>query len=100
VNLLRLFRWHGLGNNDVADLLDCQAHTVGSWLAGKREPGADYLLLIAGLFNVDPRDLHTDPREFGARVSDPSRLEGMDWSGRGYVLDENGIAWRRKLAAV
>jgi hypothetical protein len=103
LNLSRLFRWHGLGNRDVAHLLGCQEHTVGAWIAGKREPGADYLLTIANLFCVDPRELHSDPREFGPLVADPDRMEALDrtaWRERGYITDEYGRAWKLKLKAV
>jgi transcriptional regulator with XRE-family HTH domain len=102
LNLLRLFRWHALTNREAARLLGSTEHTVGDWLAGRREPGADYLLLIANLFAVDPRDLHGDPRTFGERVGDPQRIEAMDakeWRERGYLLDEYGMAWARSVRA-
>ena len=96
VNLLRLFRWHALDNRAAARLLGSTPHTVGDWLSGKREPGADYLLLIAELFNVNPRDLHSDPRDFAERIADRGRIEAMPdkaWRERGYSVDEYGIAW-------
>jgi len=101
-NLLRLLRWHGLDNRGAARLLGSTPHTVGDWLSGKREPGADYLLLVGELFNVNPRDLHRDPREFGAVVADPDRLTELDaqaWRERGYVLDEFGLAWALAVRA-
>jgi hypothetical protein len=104
VNLLRLFRWHALSNRDTARLLGATEHTIGAWLTvtgkNRREPSADYLLLIARLFAVDPRDLHGDPPAFGARVSDPERIAAMDereWRERGYLLDEFGVAWPRSV---
>jgi hypothetical protein len=106
VNLLRLFRWHALSNREAARLLGATEHTVGAWmtLTGKnqRDPGADYLLLIARLFAIDPRDLHGDPHTFGERVSDRDRVAAMDeheWRERGYLLDEYGVAWRRSVRA-
>ncbi len=96
VNLLRLFRWHALGNRDAARLLGATDHTVGGWLSGKSAPGTEYLLSVANLFGVDPRDLHADPRDFGARVADPDRLTFLDageWRSRGFLLDEYGLAW-------
>jgi transcriptional regulator with XRE-family HTH domain len=97
LNLLRLLRWHALDNRAAARLLGATEHTIGGWLAGKREPGAEYLILIARLFAVDPRDLHDDPRAFAARVADPARIAELDakeWRRRGYALDEYGVAWR------
>jgi hypothetical protein len=98
VNLLRLIRWHALSNRDAARLLGATEHTVGAWFSGKTEPGSEYLLLIARLFGVDPRDLHGDPRDFGVRLADPERLGALDekaWRERGYILDEYGLAWGR-----
>jgi transcriptional regulator with XRE-family HTH domain len=97
VNLQRLFRWHGLNNANVAQLLGSTPHTVGDWLGGKREPGAEYLILVAELFAINPRDLHGDPREFGGVISEPGRLEQLDtklWRNRGYLLDDYGVAWQ------
>jgi transcriptional regulator with XRE-family HTH domain len=96
VNLQRLLRWHGLTNANAAVLLGSTRHTVGDWLSGRRTPGTSYLMDVARLFGVDPRDLYSDPRSFGAVVSDPARLAAMnelEWKRRGWSVDEWGIAW-------
>lgn len=96
LNLLRLFRWHGMTNANVANLLGSTAHTVGDWISGKRAPGANYMLLIGRLFAVDPRDLYDLPARFGQRIADPSRLDEMDkleWRRRGWDFDGDGVAW-------
>jgi transcriptional regulator with XRE-family HTH domain len=95
-NLLRLFRWHALDNRATARLLGSTPHTVGDWLSGKREPGAEYLLLIAELFAVNPRDLYSDPRDFAERIAERERIEAMPekaWRERGFSIDEFGLAW-------
>lgn len=102
VNLLRLFRFHGLDNANAAALLGSTRHTVGDWLAGKRTPGAAYLMDIATLFGVDPRDLYADPRDFAAVLADRARLDALnelDWRRRGWVLDDYGIAYRIRESA-
>lgn len=97
LNLLRLFRFHALDNADASALLGSTRHTVGDWLSGKRAPGTDYLMTIATLFGVDPRDLYSDPRDFAAVLADRARLDAMnvlEWRRRGWTLDDYGIAYK------
>jgi transcriptional regulator with XRE-family HTH domain len=96
VNLQRLLRWHGLTNANAAVLLGSTRHTVGDWLSGKRTPGTSYLMDVATLFGVDPRDLYSKPVAFGQVVADPDRLVAMnvlEWKRRGWLVDSDGVAW-------
>jgi transcriptional regulator with XRE-family HTH domain len=78
INLRRLFAWHLLSSQEVAQLLGAAEASVSGWITGKREPSGKYLKAIGDLFEVNPSKLFGDTDAFGESIATPDRTKAAE----------------------
>ena len=55
-------------------MLDTTERTLSAWMTGKRVPGYENLMKLAGVYGIDPSLLEGDPLKFAKRLADPERI--------------------------
>jgi transcriptional regulator with XRE-family HTH domain len=75
INLRRLLFLHHDSARDASAVIGVTEQAVSGWLRGKRKQTLDTLMRVAVIYEIDPRDLDADPRDFLAVLADTSRYD-------------------------